>query len=199
MKPFKEKDGIPQEPRINVTEIINEMRKKPGNLMIEEHQVRGKSSICKSKLNPYADKDKLFEFNAFAELIIFAIIETRVKYREQLIAERDERIRLRLAAEAAEEQARKRGLGLVTGEVKMQTVTSEGTESVDHTLENGDPKRPKTPGRNKKQQSKKHLKEKSNEVSERSNKLKKTKKLTGGVYTPDDGSMVRNGSVDVRT
>ena len=52
--------------------------------------------MCKGKLNPYADKEKCFEFNAFAELIIFTIIETRVKYREILIAERDERIRLRL-------------------------------------------------------------------------------------------------------
>lgn len=102
MRPFKEKEGIPQEPRINVTEIINEMRKQPGYLMKEEHQTKGKQSVCKGKLNPYADKDKCFEFNAFAELIIFTIIETRVNYREILIAERDERIRVRELQEAAE-------------------------------------------------------------------------------------------------
>ena len=42
IKPFKMKEGLPQEPRINVTEIINDMRKQPGYLMKEEHQAKGK-------------------------------------------------------------------------------------------------------------------------------------------------------------
>ena len=83
--------------------------------MLAEHQAKGKKSICMGKLNPFADKEKCFEFNAFAELIIFVIIESRVKYRDILIEERDERIREREAKEKEEEEENKRQEELLVG------------------------------------------------------------------------------------
>ena len=92
MKQFKIKEGLAQEPRINVTDIIQYMRSKPGYLIEAEHLKKGKKSVTKGKLCKYADKDKCFEFNSFTELIIFAVAETRVKYRDKLIEDRDRRI-----------------------------------------------------------------------------------------------------------
>ena len=94
MKDYIIVDDDTQEPRINVEEIISRMRHSAGHMLrLEAIQQHGKKANPVLKYQDKAAQSVVYEFNALSELVVFACIEVRVKYRDILIERRDEAVR----------------------------------------------------------------------------------------------------------
>lgn len=112
------------EPRINVDEIVDRMRRRPGELAkrdraaeIEELESKGADvPIARLKYQDPECRAVVYEFSAFSELLILAIIESKVDFKNLWIRRREEKAEYnRRQAEYMQKQLEDRLRSIVTG------------------------------------------------------------------------------------